>query len=269
MSASWLKIITRTQAKEFGLEKYFTGTVCKNGHLEHRITRCSRCVVCKRVSHQKSKIRCKQKNNLTRQVLRQTRRASGCDKEREYNNKPEVKAKKNATSAKWKKDNRDRVNARRRHLRSKNRDAELQKRRDYGKTAKAKATARAWYLGNKERKHAIENLRRRKSYPQNREKQIARNRNRRAKKKGCNGTHTKCDILDLMRLQKQKCASCGGKISFMPKNHKKKATVDHIMPLKLGGRNDKKNLQILCLSCNCSKEAKHPIDWAQKNGLLL
>lgn len=44
---------------------------------------------------------------------------------------------------------------------------------------------------------------------------------------------------------------------------------DHIIPLDLGGTNDIRNIQLLCPPCNGEKHAKHPIDWAQENGLLL
>jgi 5-methylcytosine-specific restriction endonuclease McrA len=45
--------------------------------------------------------------------------------------------------------------------------------------------------------------------------------------------------------------------------------VDHILPLALGGDNRRKNIQLLCPTCNLSKGAHHPIDHAQRNGLLL
>jgi DNA-directed RNA polymerase subunit RPC12/RpoP len=100
----------------------------------------------------------------------------------------------------------------------------------------------------------------------NKEKYVASyrasNAKRKSKTKLCNGKHSAQDIISLLSKQKYKCANC--KISVKNNFH-----VDHIVPLKLNGTNDKKNLQILCPNCNCSKRAKHPIDWAQENGRLL
>ena len=44
------------------------------------------------------------------------------------------------------------------------------------------------------------------------------------------------------------CPSCGG--SGLRKCD---LTVDHIVPIRRGGRNSRNNAQVLCLSCNCSK----------------
>lgn len=66
----------------------------------------------------------------------------------------------------------------------------------------------------------------------------------------------------LLELQKWKCALCH-------KNIRDSYHVDHIIPLKLNGKHDPSNLQILCPSCNLRKSAKHPVDFAQERGLLL
>lgn len=87
-------------------------------------------------------------------------------------------------------------------------------------------------------------------------------RNRRAKKKSAGGIHTSNDIKQLLSSQKGKCICC--KSSIANNYH-----VDHIIPLALGGRNDKLNLQILCPTCNIRKGAKHPIDFMQSIGMLL
>lgn len=85
---------------------------------------------------------------------------------------------------------------------------------------------------------------------------------RRARKRGAGGKHSANQILDLHQKQKFKCANC--KRSICTQYH-----VDHIMPIKLGGSDDIRNIQLLCPSCNLEKGCIHPIDWAQDNGRLL
>lgn len=85
--------------------------------------------------------------------------------------------------------------------------------------------------------------------------------NRRARK-AAGGSHTPAQIRAIMRVQKGKCIYCKVDVT-------EKYDVDHIMPLALGGSNDRRNLQITCPSCNGSKGAKHPIDFAQQRGFLL
>lgn len=87
-------------------------------------------------------------------------------------------------------------------------------------------------------------------------------RNRRAKLKGLQGSHTHQDILALLKAQGCLCVYCRTDIrhSFQ---------VDHIFPLSKGGRNDKENLQLLCKSCNLRKRARDPIEFAQSLGRLI
>lgn len=88
--------------------------------------------------------------------------------------------------------------------------------------------------------------------------------NRRARKRGASGRHSAADIASLFSMQRGKCAHPWCRSLLTKKLH-----VDHILPLALGGSNDRTNLQLLCQTCNCSKGAKHPIDFAQRHGMLL
>lgn len=83
-----------------------------------------------------------------------------------------------------------------------------------------------------------------------------------ARKKCASGRHTKSDIETLMVLQRNRCVVCHDDIS-------KIYEVDHIIPLARGGSNDKRNIQLLCPSCNRRKQARDPIDFMQDRGFLI
>lgn len=85
----------------------------------------------------------------------------------------------------------------------------------------------------------------------------AQSRNRRKHGRLPRGT-----VKQLLGLQQEKCAIC--RCSLDDGFH-----VDHIIPLALGGLHTKRNIQLLCASCNVRKSAKHPIDFMQERGFLL
>jgi 5-methylcytosine-specific restriction endonuclease McrA len=97
----------------------------------------------------------------------------------------------------------------------------------------------------------------------NPEKRRVSVRNRRARIKGSPGTHTAADVAALLIAQGHKCANCNGNLKKIQRH------LDHIMPIALGGANDKANLQWLCGPCNRKKNAKDPIEFAQSQGRLL
>jgi 5-methylcytosine-specific restriction endonuclease McrA len=76
-------------------------------------------------------------------------------------------------------------------------------------------------------------------------------RNRRAQKKGSGGKITAAEWRALKEFYDYTCLRCGQKEPDV------KLTLDHVKPLKLGGTHTIDNAQPLCLSCNCSKQAKH------------
>lgn len=146
----------------------------------------------------------------------------------------------------------------------KNRESQLEKQRIYKAANKdaISAAGAVYYERNRDALRLKTSLYR-KANP---EYVLQAQRNRRAKKKNSIGTHTFEDVLNLLSLQRGRCACCPVKLKT---EGKEKYHVDHIISLARGGSNDKYNLQILCPSCNLSKHAKDPIDWAQKNGRLL
>jgi len=145
-----------------------------------------------------------------------------------------------------------------------------------------------WYVTNREKQ--IDKARKNRSdnkekvreskrlyYAENREARMAyhkkwlsenpeRNRiyllNRRARKKSSGGKLSPGLAERLLALQKCKCAVCR-------KSLKDGYHLDHMMPLGLQGRNEDRNMQLLCPHCNQSKHDKHPIDFMQSRGFLL
>lgn len=94
----------------------------------------------------------------------------------------------------------------------------------------------------------------------------AHSRNRRARLSSAEGRHTASDVLAIFERQRGLCASCNIKLL---KSGANKYHVDHIIPLVRGGSNWPSNLQCLCPTCNLSKHAKDPVEWAQQRGRLI
>jgi 5-methylcytosine-specific restriction endonuclease McrA len=73
------------------------------------------------------------------------------------------------------------------------------------------------------------------------------NVNRRARIANSDGTYSSAEWEELCIKWENKCLCCGAV---------KELSVDHVIPLSLGGRNDIGNLQLLCRSCNLRKHTK-------------
>ena len=93
---------------------------------------------------------------------------------------------------------------------------------------------------------------------------LARNSKRRLQKIGNGGAHTDTDIADIRRMQKDRCANPKCRIKLLGKGH-----VDHILAVTRGGSDDRRNLQLLCESCNIRKYNKDAIAFMQEEGFLL
>lgn len=74
---------------------------------------------------------------------------------------------------------------------------------------------------------------------------------RRARKSAAGGTFTPEQWLALCAKYDNRCLACGHKVAL---------TVDHVVPIVLGGNNDIENLQPLCQSCN-SKKGRRTLDY--------
>lgn len=166
-----MEIITRKEAKERGLKRYFTGKPCKRGGIGQRITGSAKCV---------------------------------CDLCLDFR-----RPKHRINSAAWRNRNPEKANDR------------------------CGARVRAYSQRRKSAKRLAE------------------------------GEFTRQDINRLIAFQGNKCASCKESLDNSGYH------VDHIQPLAKGGTNWPENLQILCPSCNLSKGAKDPYEWANELGRLL
>lgn len=89
-----------------------------------------------------------------------------------------------------------------------------------------------------------------------------RENKRRTLKKGAGGSFTSADIRDIMKSQRGLCAYCRVPL-------RNGYQIDHIIPIRLNGDSNRRNLQLLCRPCNWSKQGKHPLIFARSRGLLL
>jgi 5-methylcytosine-specific restriction endonuclease McrA len=224
------------------LTKFFTGKPCVHGHVDFRFVSNGKCKTCVSLGNAKinasrtgSDFHKKKYERLRDGILKrrkQKRRARGLKK---LGPAPRLsKAEKEANKAAY-------------------REAHKESRREYDAIR---------YL-----EHRSERILSAKEYrAQNPEKirevKRAVEATRRTRKKGLEGSHTRLDLEEIKKDQRNKCAYCKKKLT-------KKFHADHILPIALGGSSYRKNIQLLCMICNSSKGAKHPIAWAQRLGLLL
>jgi 5-methylcytosine-specific restriction endonuclease McrA len=213
---------SRAEAKALGMPRYATGRPCKYGHIAEKFTATGNCVVC------------------------------GAERRAAYERSDAGKAKK----AEWYLKNSDKAKERNAAWRGANPERDRQHKAKWraanpghpaahyaANAEKIKASTAAWAKSNPEKASAFV-------------------RNRKARIRAAEGSHTGQDVKNIHDAQKGKCAYCGKKLNG-------KYHADHIVPIKRGGCNWPSNLQILCPSCNSRKSAKDPIEFAQELGLLL
>ena len=135
--------------------------------------------------------------------------------------------------------------------------------------AKIAVTNRAWKQANPEMVRA--NVRKwfaanpgvvqrwRKANPEAYRAQV---QTRKALMANAEGRHTADDLKALLKQQNSRCGYCR-------KSIKTTWTVDHIQPLSRGGTNWITNIQLLCLSCNTSKQDADPLEFARRLGRLV
>lgn len=235
MLATGIELISREEAREKGLKRYFTGEPCKRGHLAERYVSTGRCVPCTQKqaldwhfnNHERSLLKMKKRHEANREAelarmanRYATHREEACAVRRQWRLDHPDRTKE--AHAKWRRENRTRWN-------------EIGKGWRDRYPEKYKAKNRRWRENNPDGERAIKHR-------------------RRARERNAPGSHTAQDIQCLYALQRALCAAC--KVSLQDGYH-----VDHVMPLARGGSNGPENLQLLCPPCNWSKNAKHPDEW--------
>jgi len=124
-----------------------------------------------------------------------------------------------------------------------------EKKKKYAKENKEKIQARMfsyqkdYYIKNKE----YIQERHKKWETENSEKRAVITSRRRSLQASAEGSFSDLEWLDLCKKYGNKCLCCG---------EVKKLTVDHVIPLILGGANSIENIQPLCKSCNSKKGGK-------------
>lgn len=267
----------RSAAKAAGLTRYSTGKPCSRGHVAERLVATRQCVECLK-GHQAEY---REKYWEKRSEYRVAYYKKNAEKEREHQravrSTEEGKAKANAATAKWREQNPDVVKEYQGAYVEANRDRLRQHRMNRWRNPEVREHLRALAAAQRKKHREKLNAKNRENYEKNKEQRreyarahkaknreayAARQRNRIARQRAAEGTHTAEDIKRIYKAQKGKCACCKKVVGS-------KYQVDHIQPLARGGSNWPANLQILCPPCN---NKKHVTDWIvfmQRRGFLL
>lgn len=162
-----------------------------------------------------------------------------CNREKKAAHRQKYPDRINATRRLYYQENRDHIREKQTALYNKNPDKFRGRANEYYKREpdKVKSWAKRWYKNNPAKVR------------------VNRHR-RRARENMAGGSYTANEWLSLCEWFGGVCLCCG----------KAETTVDHVIPITKGGSNNIDNLQPLCLSCNCSKQAKH-IDYRDPDRL--
>jgi len=117
-----------------------------------------------------------------------------------------------------------------------------------------------WCQANKDRMNYLKRRWDKNNPEKFKASQIQQRLARRARKKTNGGTVSKKELTELKAKSLGRCYYCG---------EKKKLSYDHVVPLKMGGRNSIDNLVMACINCNSQKQAQDPVVYAQKIGRLI
>lgn len=237
-------LISRKEAKELGQLTYFDGEFCENFHISERYTSSGKCLECSKDSHSE---------------FLDSSRAKKAEKKIENKSNREIKRLKRIEET-----------ALYLEIGLKAYEFEEQNLDDFStlpvNNRSAKELNVPYYFTGKPCIHGhlskrltsngacttCEQARNRMDLLLNPERSRAERSKYRKRKFAAGGTYTPEDIEKIFEHQSGKCVYCD-KCLIEYSYH-----VDYIMPVRLGGRNSKENLQLLCPNCNLRKGGKHP-----------
>lgn len=218
--------LTRAEAKAAGKKNYFTGKPCRKGHIAEQQVSNYACVICRL-------------NRL--KAFKQRHPDYFLENNRAY--KAANREKVNAASRKWSRENKDYVLANVAKWRTNNPSRVLE-------------LASEW---RKRNPHKIK-LNTQKWRSVNSNGQRLQNHRRRARDRSADGLLTKEDIVRILHEQSGLCAGLHCRIDIS-----RKYTIDHKTALACGGSNGPENIQLLCKSCNSSKNTLSMEEWEAKS----
>lgn len=221
-----------------------------NSLFEQGLRGCTKCFEVKALNSENFRPRKKNKGGLD-SICRECDRAAdrtryaanprkGKQKRKDYAERYPERVK--ATRKLYRENNRDEVDLRRKEWYLKNREHALAYAVEWAKAnpEKRREKARRWWRANPEKAQQAG----RTSY---------------ARRKKALGKHTNADVKLQFALQKERCYWCGKKLKASGKG---RYHVDHIVALSIGGTNGPDNICCACPTCNLSKGAKTPLEFA-------
>lgn len=235
--------ISRNEARERGLKRFYTGDACSKGHFAERNTKTGKCCECLRISNRAYvKARSAKDPEFAhhRSRLSMDWAKSHPDKVKAAQDKHEKTdrriTKKAVTTKEWKDRNPDRISHYNKQWRAKNPGWHHS------------ITRQEWVSANQERIKEMQRDHRSK----NSMRYAAYINNYRARRTANGGEFNESDVAMLYEEQDGKCAGC---------SKPKKLEIDHVVPISKGGINAPPNLQLLCRSCNASKSDRDLTEW--------
>lgn len=217
-----MEILSREQAKEQGLKRYYSGSVCRNGHIAERLVSTTRCVLCIKEYKEENK---EHIENYRKQYVesyteedKEALRVAGIER---YAKLKASRPQKVVVTEEQRKANKAKSDKR-------YRDSNKEHRRNWYETYYASRQGKAVYRVNSNKRRAlIEDV---------------------------DGGFSGEELALLETLHNDVCPCCGE--SLEDGYH-----IDHVIPISKGGSNFSTNLQLLCARCNLSKNAKYMEDW--------